>query len=225
MQRLNITARMIKMRVVRRPEETIVAYMFHDMGQRGLVRVTRYPALALKIKTRLFFEAHAMPERGPIGGIHPVKRGTYPASPRLQEYDLEAREFVEQAVLKQDVKSLLRPLGTKHGLIPVRPLDIRKALVHTFAGMLGHGVDPNRNIQILRGGPKRIVVRMGVGFCGNRKRRKKRALAPGSDRPFQLGGRLLSTRQCNMCNGHQTAVRVGTEVNNPAIIGTGIGVG
>ena len=214
------------MRKVARPEELVRADVLDQIRHGPLVRVGRNPALAVEIVARQFFERHAASQRRLVGTVHAVQQMPDPAGARLQHDDLDRGKAVEQPVLEEPQKRLLRPLSAEHVHPPLAPfVHLAEALIDAPVGRLGHRMDADRHAQILGRGPERIVVLVGMGLVGQRVGRHERALGPPSDGTLQLLRRGLARRQADVRDGNQPAARVRAEIDDPAVVGAGIGLG
>jgi hypothetical protein len=47
---------MVRVRIIARPKKLICAYMFYDVSESPLIRVSRDPTVTGKIEARLFFQ-------------------------------------------------------------------------------------------------------------------------------------------------------------------------
>ena len=146
----------------------------------------------MKIIAGLFFELDGVTQGAVKHRVHAVEQIAGPARTRFQHHNFDLGETLKQAVLKHRRKGLERSLRAVHIIVPQRPfLHILKALVHPLGGRLTARVNADRDVQFLGLGPERVVVRVGVGFIGWRKRHEERAFGSGAYRPFQFLGRHI----------------------------------
>src|SRR5262249_51129651 len=69
----NVVWGMVAMREVTGPKEPILSDEWNHSGDRALVRVARYPALAPEVLTRLVLQRHGLPDRRLEARIHPLE--------------------------------------------------------------------------------------------------------------------------------------------------------
>src|SRR5579885_3795646 len=92
---------MVGMRKVRGPEEFVLTAKFDPRGQRMLVRIGGDPHVAIEVNAGLFLERDRTPRDAGIDRVHPVQPVAYPSSTNLEQDQLQAREFVEGAILHE----------------------------------------------------------------------------------------------------------------------------
>ena len=176
----------------------------------------------MEIEAGLFLEvANRIPERAVVHRVHAVEQIAGPARARLQHDDLDRGEPLEQAVLEHRGKRLQRTLRTVHVVVPERPLlHVLEPLVDALGRRLAAGMDADRHVEFLRLGPERVVVGVGVRNVGGGERHEERALAAGLHGPLQFSGGLVAVAHRDVRNRNQAAVRVGAELDHPAVVRT-----
>src|ERR1041385_7846100 len=109
---------MIRMREVRRPEKAVTPYDLDDGGYRLFIRVSRDPALPLKIGARRFLHPCRLAERHSVHGVHAIEQIADPTRLRFQHHHLYFGEPIEESVVKERDKGLHHALRYQNVHVP-----------------------------------------------------------------------------------------------------------
>src|SRR5260221_9184200 len=109
---------MIRMRKIRRPEKALTPHYLDDRGYGLFIRVSRDPALPLKISAGGFLHPCGLAERHSVHGVHAIEQIADPTCLRFQHHHLYFRKPIEESVVKERNKRLHHALRYEHVHVP-----------------------------------------------------------------------------------------------------------
>src|ERR1700688_3367796 len=184
-----------------------------------LVGVGGNPAVALKIKARLFLRRHAPPNYAIVNSVHAVEPIANPSGADLENHQLQLRKSLQRSVLNEACESMADRVRRRNveeemlfadvfDIVPARPRPLR------FQG----DVNSQRHVEFLSFGKQHVMVGMTMWLAGHRELDYPTALASRLNRAFQFAGGGLWITEREMCDGYQASAALRAPVHDPAII-------
>ncbi len=208
------------------PEEFVFPHAGDHAGERALVGIAGDPALALEVDTGLLGKPRVAAERRRIDRVHALDPVPDPSRARLEDDDLQAREFLEHPELEHRGEGVTDAVGCgdvddeRERRVGHPPEPSRRG-----PEGLEPGMDRDRQPEIL-GHPEYVVmVRVSRRLSRHHEGRDEHTLHAVTGRPLDLARGFLGQAERDVRDGHQAPAAPGAELDDPAVVGTRVGLG